>query len=354
MATIGRLIRNFSATYNENLLPASSLFDNLPTITKTAGVASANVSFDNRNKLIGLGDSKNINVYNNDVSTDLDFNFGSAFTTTLKDTGYYYITLFVRNSAIPTMTFNDKLILNIFQNGILFDTMECDFELCLGNSISYCFWNSFSFSSNDVIDFTFTHRVAPSSPSGFSRIWIDGIKLELNNKKIPFPTSFSKPIKSIQNLGTYDYANSLPSQSFTGTALKINNNGGGANTNLNFKFDAIPNIFNTTTNFLEFDALELGDKVDVRADLTITTTTANQDVDIYLDVALGTGSNYQIFLCRRNFKTAGTYSVNDISNWLYIGNTDTKDYNCALMFDSDANATVLNNGMVINVTKRVV
>lgn len=261
----------------------------------------------------------------------------------------------VRVKDAPVNTLID-LHVERYVNGVLTDTYIKELNPSQYNLDRYYhFGQSFELNESQEVDFKFRlSRPTIGLPNPSFTFCFDAFQLvfEKINSGFGMPSPYTLPLYT-QTHGTYDYANSLPSQSFTGTALKINNNGGGANTNLDFKFSAIPNIFNTTTNFLEFDALELGDKVDVRADLTITTTTANQDVDIYLDVALGTASNYQIFLCRRNFKTAGTYSVNDISNWLYIGNTDTKDYNCALMFDSDANATVLNNGMVINVIKRL-
>ena len=350
-------ITSFQNKFSENLFKDTSILSDVTNVT-FSGVGTSAYTISNSYNY--SKHSKAIEIFADQdpsLGFDCSWNFQDALTTIVKKSGTY---IFQFAGLVKDRSGDDKteidLEVDLYVNGIVVDTFQktllpFDYEL----RQYYTFAQNFELSALDEVDFGFRLIRAGSdlSDPSFS-FCFDGFKLSIDETANGFglPPSYTLPIYT-QLHGSYDYENTLSSQSFTGTALKINNNGAGANTNLDYKFNAIPNIFNTTTNFLEFDALDLGDKVDVRADLTVTTTTANQDVDVYLDVALGTASNYQIFLCRRNFKTAGTYSINDISNWLYIGNIDTRDYNCALMFDSDANATVLNNGIAINVTKRV-
>ena len=77
------------------------------------------------------------------------------------------------------------------------------------------------------------------------------------------------------------------------TKVIITNDGAGPFTNLNYKPTNVPNIWDTTTNFFDFTNLKLGDMVDIRLDVSVTTQTPNQQVIIDLDVAIG-GSAYSI------------------------------------------------------------
>jgi hypothetical protein len=175
----------------------------------------------------------------------------------------------------------------------------------------------------------------------------------------PIRTAYTKVntlINALNNftfVGVYDYNNTLSVQSFTGTPIVLNNNGAGANTNKTYKLQGIDDIFNTTTNEFTFNSLTLGDVFNIRVNLTITTSGANQEVDIYMNLAIGTGSNYQVSLGKRFFKTSGVHTISDIYNFIYMGNTDTKNNPAKIMFNSDANATVLVNGFSCVVNKRI-
>ena len=143
--------------------------------------------------------------------------------------------------------------------------------------------------------------------------------------------------------GIYDYDNALSAQSFTGTPIVLQNDDDGANSYKNV-ISGVVEIFNSSTHEFNFSDLQIGDYVQIRVDLAVTTTSANQEINVYLDLAQGTGSNYQISLGRRAFKTATTHNITDIVNFVYMGNVDTKDNPAQMMFNSDANATVLVNG----------
>ena len=152
-------------------------------------------------------------------------------------------------------------------------------------------------------------------------------------------------------IGIYDYANSLSAQSFTGTPIVLQNDDDGANSYKNV-ISGVNEVYNSSTYEFDFSDLQIGDVVNIRVDLSVTTSGANQEIEVYLDLAQGTASNYQISLGKRFFKTASTHNISDIVNFVYMGNTDTKNNPAEMMFNSDANATVLVNGWVCVVNKQ--
>lgn len=175
----------------------------------------------------------------------------------------------------------------------------------------------------------------------------------------PLRTSFNKCNENFTELydakrfGIYDYANDLSAQSFTGTPIVLQNDEGGANTYKN-TLSGVNDVYNASTYEFDFSDLQIGDCVTIRVDLTITTSSNNQEIEIYMDLAQGTANNYQISLGKRFYKTAGTHNVSDIINFVYMGNNDTKNNPAEMYFNSDANATVLVNGWACKVDKQLV
>lgn len=352
-------IPSFQNKFSENLFKGTALMNNNTEVNFT-GTGTSSYTFNSYKNFSYKGKSLEV-VATNSVggAVSIEFDLVNELLVTAKNTGLHIFTFGLLFEDISPA--NPALLLtlevDVYVNTVLSHTFTKN--LTLANyelDRYYNFAQSFNLAETDEVNFVFraSYPAVVGLASSF-KMHFDAFQLVFDkiNTGYGLPSSYTLPIYT-QVHGTYDYANTLPALSFTGTPIKITNNGGGANTNLEYGFKANPTLYNVSTNFFDFTQLELGDRVDFRTDLTVTTTTANQEVDIYLDVALGTVTNYQIYLCRRVFKTAGTYTINDVSNWLYIGNADTRDYNCALMFDSDANATVLNNGVAINVTKRLV
>lgn len=175
----------------------------------------------------------------------------------------------------------------------------------------------------------------------------------------PLRTVFDKTNDNFTELydakrfGIYDYSNSLSAQSFTGTPIVLQNNGAGVFTYKNI-LTGVADVYNTSTYEFDFSDLSIGDVVTIRVDITVTTTSANQELDVYLDLAQGTPSNYQIRFATRAFKTASSYALADIVNFVYMGNTDTKNNPAELIFNSDANATVFVNGWACKVDKQLI
>lgn len=142
-----------------------------------------------------------------------------------------------------------------------------------------------------------------------------------------------------KRFGIYDYNNTIAPQSFTGSAIALQNDGAGVFTYKN-TLTGIADIYDTTNHEFDFSGLAIGDIVTIRINLIVTTSGANQNVRVYLELAQGTGNEYEITAKQTFYKTATTHSLSDAYTFVYMGNTDTKNNPVKIYFDSDANATV--------------
>jgi hypothetical protein len=93
------------------------------------------------------------------------------------------------------------------------------------------------------------------------------------------------------------------------TWVDINNNGSGSDTNTSYLLPSRTTMWSALNNQWDFSGTQLGDVVFLTLKFDVTTTGANAEVAVRLDLAHGTGSEYALELYRNNFKTAGTYEV---------------------------------------------
>ena len=79
---------------------------------------------------------------------------------------------------------------------------------------------------------------------------------------------------------------------------------------LKYPVNGIAEIYNTTTQAFDFSLLANGDTVEIRFDALLTSTSVNQDFDIFLYLADDTGTPIPVpYVVKQSFKTAGTYQV---------------------------------------------
>ena len=339
-------------SFNDNLFNNSSLLRNNPSISNYGAgslAISQDYAYSSQSNSIELTSTQ-------DVALGIveNFNIKDAFTYTVEKTGRYVLSFRIFANSITNCPsdyiVNLKAIVRV--NGI--DAHTFDFELNLSelkDNGYLCLAQVFNATINDDLDLRFelqSDSIGLPNPSFVLNF--SGFKLELDEKLLGYPTEYTLPKTNV--IGIYDYNNTIIAQLFTGTDLKINNNGLGINTNKLFKLDGINDLFNTTTNNFDFSKLELGDIVSFRIDTDITTTSVNQNIEFYLKVGVGSGSEYNISLGKRYIKGIATHSFNDIFNHIYIGNTITKDYSTELYFTSDDNATVLLNGFLVTANKK--
>jgi hypothetical protein len=152
--------------------------------------------------------------------------------------------------------------------------------------------------------------------------------------------------------GSYNYQNTGGAIPFTGTPIKLTNNGLGTLTNKTYGFAGITDLFNTTTNQFDFTQLSLGDIVNLRYDYTIITTAVNQESNLFLEIGLGGSSPTTRNQHDTFFKVAGSHPATVVASFLMVGNLGILNFPTEIYFTSETNANVVLNGLLISVIKR--
>lgn len=166
---------------------------------------------------------------------------------------------------------------------------------------------------------------------------------------------FTPPYTTVK-MGFWDYNDSITATtpialSPLGTFVQLTNSGGGAQTQLTYGLPITPAIWNTATNYLNFNGLSLGDTVDIRIDMDVITTTANCELSVVAEYGIGV-TPYTLTIGRDYFKTTGTYPVS-MTHSLYIGNVLTKDSPARLLCKSDVTGTTVKvKGWFIKATSK--
>lgn len=134
------------------------------------------------------------------------------------------------------------------------------------------------------------------------------------------------------------------------TWTKLTNDKAGPNT----KTDALPggvsNLWSTSTNQLDLSQLPVNSTVEIRADIVVTTTAANQIVKSDVRMGIGSGVEFTIENSQNQFKTAGAHKM-AIYHAFYIGSDTVRTTPGEIRLWSDASASVRVNGWYIKITK---
>lgn len=115
----------------------------------------------------------------------------------------------------------------------------------------------------------------------------------------------------------------------------------------------ITDIFNVETWEFDFSQLLIWDMVDIRLDIEVTTAWHRQVIDVIIDVAILTVSNFSThFLTSTYLKSAWTYSINEFIGW-YIWNDYIRNNPAKIKIKSDWDCTVKVNGWYCKVIPRI-
>lgn len=136
----------------------------------------------------------------------------------------------------------------------------------------------------------------------------------------------------------------------SGGYVKLTNDGAGTYTNKANLPVGVADIWNTTNSQFDFTQLSIGDTIDVRVDIEVTTTANNQDVDVKFELAIG-GFNYPLVFHHMSPKAAGVYSVVRYIG-IYIGDANTLDNPAEIMVNSDVACDVKVNGWYCKIDRR--
>lgn len=145
-------------------------------------------------------------------------------------------------------------------------------------------------------------------------------------------------------VGGFDY-NDLETQTtplaYTTGDLQLTNDTLGSYTFLSQPPYGVTRVWDEDTNTFDFSQLSIGDEVFLRLHINLTTTSANQISGLKVLFGEGTANEYeQPIDLGIAFKTAGSHDVLRELKF-YIGNNDWKNTPAKLLFNSDANASIV-------------
>jgi len=156
----------------------------------------------------------------------------------------------------------------------------------------------------------------------------------------------------VERTGIVDYRDNTTIATpitLTTSPASLTNDGAGTGS-VNMLPDGVTEVWNTTTNRFEFSELSIGDIVNIRADLSVTTSVVNQKVTLVLEIGSGS-SLHDIVYIERFFKDIGTYELNSF-NGIYIENENVRTNGGRFKMSSSHGATVTVHGWYSNVMKR--
>jgi hypothetical protein len=109
-----------------------------------------------------------------------------------------------------------------------------------------------------------------------------------------------------------------------------------------FAPNGIADVWDKDNDRFFFSDLKVGDMLDIRLDITVTTLVPNQTVSVDLELAQG-GFDYQIPFDTAIVKNASTNQISRF-NGIYMGDTNTLDNFGQFIFTSPDDATIIVNG----------
>jgi hypothetical protein len=138
----------------------------------------------------------------------------------------------------------------------------------------------------------------------------------------------------------------------SGAWVDIENDGAGGNTTTAYKLPGFTDLWDTTNHEFDWSSLSLGDTVDIRFDISVTTSANNDEIALRLDMAHGSGNDYSLEVYRDVIKNSGTTQIVRFHS-LYMGDNDTLNNPAKVaMFSDSAGDSVVVNGWYIRVVPR--
>ena len=134
------------------------------------------------------------------------------------------------------------------------------------------------------------------------------------------------------------------------TTTYLTNNALGSFTN-SYNPDTKDALWNPSTNKFDFTSLKIGDTIEMRADIELDTSSANQEIDILLSLAEGTAGPYELNIDRGYYKTISTGNKVTFLFRIYMGDENTRTGGGRFRLSSADNATIKVNGWFYQITE---
>jgi len=342
------ITKNVNAKYSENLLPEFASFDSEFTWNTNVTGGTGSISAINSPNLKYKGKrGLFVSAENCDATIDVG---DDRLKTTVEKTGNYLLSA---SLIIPSLYSATEFSFNIFvyKN----DVTLFNFDLSAGYDgfvfdEHNIFYQNIYLEAGDEIDFKFK----VGNQTGFYiEFGFDRFKLEFDDRGLFIPSRYTYP-KQQKNIDmfNFDYNDSGSTISYTSGNIVLENDGAGSYT----YEDEIPigvTIYDVLTNKFDFSNLNIGDTILIRSDVNITTTSANQIVNMYMELGQDDTPYNIYFHSHKLFKTAGSYSNITSEIRITINNELTRDNSAQIKFNSDDDASIVVNGWNCTVIRKI-
>jgi hypothetical protein len=306
-----------------------------------------------------------LKIDNTDVADDITVTNSSQKTIIDKSGKYDFSLCLLKTQPLFVITG----FVNIFKNAAPLDSVAFSigsldaYSDINGEWISFFTNKSYVLAASDIITFTFT-MTGQASALPNVLLYVDGFHFYSKERLQLEAPIYSRSILDVSKdvkeaFGIYDYndlntATTPIPLTLPNTQYELTNDGLGAFTNKTYLLTGVPEIWNVLTNRFVFTDLSLGDRVDIRFDIEVTTSSVNTEISLFLELAEG-GSPYQLPLIpNANFKTSGTYKLITFFS-SYMGDSNTLDNAGRVLIESDSTGvTVKVNGWYISPMKRLI
>lgn len=340
-----------SRIYGNNVVNPFFTFQNEGTWTASN---SGSVTYD---KNVAFNGNKSIKITNSDPTNNNTAVSIANKGTVLSDGGSYWLIVQLMNNTNEEMTGKVRVYKNTIIDSEMDFTLSADDEdIWIGHELYVT-----GFSKGDTVEFDIVLNDNAASLLLSHSINVDGFGFYRNDRNLALSPKYTSPVPIFKELFGVYYYNDLATQTtqipltLADTQYELTNDGAGTNTNKTYALTDVADVWNTTTNRFDFTGLELGDAVDVRIDIEVTTTGVNTAIEGALELGIG-GTAYQLIWkpFDTNYKTAGTYKI---TQWysVYMGDNNTLNNPARVLMQSDSiGVTVKVNGWYVRPMKRLV
>ena len=133
------------------------------------------------------------------------------------------------------------------------------------------------------------------------------------------------------------------------TWTDIPNDGLGVDTNKAYKPQHVTELLDVTTGYLDFSDLNIGDAVVIRNDFIIRPGSNNVKAEFRYVVANSTTYYLHKTFPRLDSGAGVDYEINLSTDYIYIGNEQTRDADIQMQIRLSANGRLYNTGTAIQV-----
>ena len=153
----------------------------------------------------------------------------------------------------------------------------------------------------------------------------------------------NKPTEYFNSVGSFHYADlttqTTPLSGVANVEKNLTNDIDGAETDLTNAPYGISTLWDSAGSELDFSQLAIGDVVNLRTTLKVTTSTANQNIHVYARIGIGSSSEKDLLIGSKFVETAGEITF-DEELTIVISKEDYINYIGELFLLSENNSTI--------------